>query len=153
MTSSVKPSDLHVQDLLEGLRIAISKEFDVVINKHHWWFMWGHHHLWKSKSLMLVSPLPRFLWTIIGRPVRPLNDPTWGSYGPNEGKGGEVGWTWQNQAVLAANKVETMVLYLGAHSSLFFSLLHTNYSMHEWARISFTGNYFWGIMSLGKNHH
>lgn len=50
-TSIVKKTttDLHVQNLLESLRISISQELDVVINKHHWWFMWGHHHLWKRR--------------------------------------------------------------------------------------------------------
>lgn len=35
------------------------------------------------------------------------------------------GQNWQNQAVQAANKVETMVLYLGADSLLFFFPFYT----------------------------
>lgn len=53
-----KRTDLHIQNLLKGLWIAISQKFDVVIHKHHWWFVWGHHHLWKSLEFNVVSTPP-----------------------------------------------------------------------------------------------
>lgn len=65
---SLDPAHLHVKNLLEGLRIPISKELDVVINKHHWRLMWGHHHLCKKKKKRLMLISAPFLQTITGRP-------------------------------------------------------------------------------------
>ena len=45
-----------------------------------------------------------------------------------EGGGGQ---NWQNQAVQAANKVETMVLNLGADSLVFF-FPFTHQLLHAW---------------------
>lgn len=38
-------SDLHVQYLLESVCAAVSKELDVIVDKHNWGLVWGHNHL------------------------------------------------------------------------------------------------------------
>lgn len=38
-------TNLHIQNLLERLRIAVSKELDVVVHKDHGRLMRGHDHL------------------------------------------------------------------------------------------------------------
>lgn len=45
INSWVDWTDLHVQDFLESLRIAVRQEPDEGVNKHHRRVMWGHHHL------------------------------------------------------------------------------------------------------------
>lgn len=42
---SVGRTDLHVQDLLESLRVAVRQEPDEGVDKHHRRVVWGHHHL------------------------------------------------------------------------------------------------------------
>lgn len=41
----VNQTHLHVKDLLESLRIAVSKELDVVVHEDHWRLVRGHDHL------------------------------------------------------------------------------------------------------------
>lgn len=36
---------LHVENLLESLRVPVSKELDVVIDEDHGWLMRGHDNL------------------------------------------------------------------------------------------------------------
>lgn len=43
--STEESTHLHVQDLLESLRITVRQEPDEGINKHHRRVVWGHHHL------------------------------------------------------------------------------------------------------------
>ena len=45
MDKTRQRANLHVQYLLEGFCVAVRKEFDIVVNKHHQRFVRGHHYL------------------------------------------------------------------------------------------------------------
>lgn len=59
-------ADLHVQNLLEGFRVTVSQEFNVVINKNHGWFVRGHHHLWESTIWSVAAALVVRKWPHMG---------------------------------------------------------------------------------------
>lgn len=112
------PADLHVQDLLEGLRVAVSQELDIVINKHHRRFMRGHHHLWRRRRRSEPSCEPDR-----ARVGKALNDPTWALGVPER----DGSWVTDSTRLLqaASENIRSLGLYLGTSRpptllSLFF---------------------------------
>lgn len=63
-----RDAHLHVQDLLEGFGVAVSQELNVVIDKNHGRFVWGHHHLWEKHNFKFGRSFGDLKWSHMGRP-------------------------------------------------------------------------------------